>query len=127
MPRGTTLCLRKRLAAALLGLAMVAVFACNSPFIPIPPPNPTFGQVSADNWSVTMPPDGAAIGATYFILNARLGSGIIQEAAGDGSVFAQPLQGQVGDSIYIHWERGTDTSSVLCRPLGPGLVQTSCQ
>lgn len=126
-PRRTRLSIWKRLAMVVTGLSLIAVFACNSPFIPIPPPNPTFTQDSSGDWTVAAGPDSRAVGATYFIYNASLGSGIIQRAETDGSVYARPLHGQAGDHIFIHWERGVDTSSVICRPLGQGLVQLTCQ
>lgn len=112
---------------AVTGLSLVLVFSCNSPFIPIPPPNPTFAQDPSGDWSVTTGPDSGTIGAIYFIYNATLGSGIMQSTSADGSVYASPLHGQAGDHIFIHWERGTDSSSVICRPLGSGLVITGCQ
>jgi hypothetical protein len=118
---------RKWLAMGLAGLSLVVVFACNSPYIPIPPPNPTYQQDTSGDWAVFMPADSRAIGATYFIFNSTLGSGIMQRSAADGSAYARPLQGQAGDSIYIHWERGTETSLTICRPLGVGTVQMVCQ
>jgi hypothetical protein len=105
------------------------VFSCNSTFIPIPPPNPTFAEGGTDGeWSVSTPADSRASGAVFYIYNANLGSGIIQRAAQDGSMYAYPLQGQVGDSIYIHYERtATESSSAICRTLASGLVQLECQ
>jgi len=120
----------KWLAAATMGISLVVVFACNSPFIPIPPPDPNFSQDSASSgdWAVSMPANSSAIGATYYFYNSNLGSGLIQRASSvDGSAYARPLQGQPGDNIYIHWEKGTENSSAICRPLGPGLVQMGCQ
>ncbi len=116
------------IAAALAGVSLVVVLACNSPFIPIPPPDPTFtAGPSAAEWSVSTPPDSRAIGARFFIYNANLGAGIIQQASADGSMSAYPLMGQVGDRIELHWEKSiADTSSVICRPLGPGLVVRGC-
>jgi hypothetical protein len=108
-------------------LSLVVVFACNSPFIPIPPPDPAFAEDSSGEWSVSTAADSRAIGAIYYIFNATLGSGIMQVAAPDGSVYARPLHGQAGDNIHIHWERSTETSSTICRPLGAGLIRMGCQ
>jgi hypothetical protein len=126
-PRKKRTSLWKWLAMVMAGLSLVAVFACNSPYIPIPPPDPTYSQDSSGEWAVSIPPDYRAIGANYFIFNASVGTGIIQRAESDGSAYARPLQGKAGDSIYIHWERGTETSPTICRPLGVGLVQMVCQ
>jgi hypothetical protein len=117
------------LAGVLACASYLLVFACNSVFIPIPPPNPTFteGDTPGD-WAVSTPPDSRASGAIFYIYNANLGSGLIQRAADDGSMSAFPLRGQIGDSIVIHWERSVgDSSSSICRPLGAGLVQMGCQ
>jgi len=116
------------LAGVVAGVSYLVVFACNSPYIPIPPPNPTFTEgATQGDWAVSTPPDSGAIGARFYIYNATVGSGLIQAAAPDGSMNAYPLQGQVGDQILIHWERSqADGSSTICRPLGSGLVLQSC-
>lgn len=119
----------KWLAAVGSGVSLIVVFACNSPFIPIPPPDPNFSQDSSSgDWAISMPADSNAIGAKYYIYNSTLGSGLIQKASSvDGSAYARPLQGQAGDHIYIRWEKGSENSSTICRPLGAGLVQMGCQ
>jgi hypothetical protein len=118
----------KWIAVLATALTLIVVFSCNTPFIPIPPPNPTFDKDPSGEWSVSTPADSKAIGAKFYIYNSDLGSGLIQKSAADGSMYARPLQGKEGDSIYIHWERsGSDTSSTICRPLGQGLVQGTCQ
>ena len=116
------------LAPLLAGFSFVVVFACNSPFIPIPPPNPTFSQDSTSGqWAVSTAPDSRAVGARFYIYNADLGSGLIQQAAPDGSMYAYPLQGVAGDRIQIRWERTpSEASLTICRPLGAGYVQQAC-
>lgn len=128
-PRRQSRSLWKWLVAIAAGASLVVAFACNSPFIPIPPPDPNFSQDSSSgDWAISMPADSRAMGARYYIYNATLGSGLIQKASSvDGSAYARPLQGQPGDHIHIHWEKGTENSSTICRPLGPGLVQMGCQ
>lgn len=120
------------LTGTLAAASLIVVFACNSPFIPIPPPNPTFTESATPappgQWSVSSGPDSRAGNALFFIFNASTGSGLIQRAAPDGSMYAYPLYGQVGDRIHIHWERGTgESSATICRPLSAGLVQQGCQ
>jgi len=126
-PRGSRLL--RWLAGVSAGAAFLVIFACNSVYIPIPPPNPTFTESTAapGEWSVSTPPDARASGALFYIYNANNGTGLIQRAAPDGSMYAYPLHGQAGDSIGIHWERTSSDSSLgICRPLGSGLVQQSC-
>jgi hypothetical protein len=130
MRRSSSRRLLRRVALALVGCASyLCIHACNSVYIPIPPPDPTFTQTtSAGEWEVHTGPDSRAVGARFYIYNATLGSGIIQKAEGDGSMSAFPLHGQPGDHVEIHWERSiTETSSTICRPLGAGLVQTECR
>jgi hypothetical protein len=117
------------LAVTLAALSFVPIFACNSVFIPIPPPDPTFSESATPNeWSVATGPDARASGALYYIYNVDLGSGIIQRAATDGSVFATPLHGAVGDRIQLRWERAPgDGSGTICRRLAQGLVVRGCQ
>jgi hypothetical protein len=126
-PRGNRLL--RWLAGVLAGASYLLIFACNSTFIPIPPPNPTFTEsATPGEWQVHTPPDSRAVGARYYIYNVTTGSGLIQRASvTDGSMDAYPLQGQVGDRIEIHWEQSiADGSSTICRPLGAGLVLQGC-
>jgi len=125
-PRGNRL--RRWLVGLVAGASYLLIFACNSPFIPLPPPNPTFTEsATPGEWQVSTLADSRAIGARFYIFNQTTGSGLIQVAGPDGSMAAYPLQGQAGDRIQIHWERSiTDGSSTICRPLGPGLVQQGC-
>jgi len=125
-PRGNRLL--RWLSGLLAGASYLLIFACNSPYIPIPPPNPTFTEsATPGEWEVSTPPDSRAIGARFYIYNATTGSGLIQRAAPDGSMDAYPLQGQVGDHIQLNWERSSvDGSSAICRPLGTGLVLQGC-
>ena len=118
----------KWIVAAAASLSFLVVLSCNTPFIPIPPPDPEFSQDPSGDWAVHMSADSRAIGSTYYIYNANLGSGLIQRAAPDGSVYARPLQGQAGDNVMIHWEKSeNERSSTICRPLGQGLVRMVCQ
>jgi hypothetical protein len=116
-------------AALLAAMSCVVVLACNSPFIPIPPPDPSFAEgPTPGEWTVSTPPDSRAIGARFYIYNATLGSGLIQQAAPDGSMSAFPLPGQAGDRIHLNWERSiTDSSATICRTLGSGLAVRACQ
>jgi len=122
-PRPKGYRLLRWLAGVVAGLSFTLAFACNSPFIPIPPPDERFSaSVTPGAWSVTTPPDSRAIGATFFIFNATLGAGIMQNASSeDGSMAAYPLMGEPGDHIFLHWEKSTTVrSTTSCRLLGEG-------
>jgi hypothetical protein len=125
-PRGNRLL--RWLAGLVAGASYLLALACNSTFIPIPPPNPTFTEsATPGEWQVSTSADSRAIGARFYIFNAKTGSGLIQVAGPDGSMAAYPLQGQVGDAILIYWEKSiSDGSATICRPLGAGLVLRGC-
>jgi hypothetical protein len=116
--------------------AFVVVLACNSPFIPIPPPNPTFAPTvvpdcfggTREDWSVSGPPNLRGAGARVYTYNARAESGLIVKAADDGSYAAYPLYGQRNDPIQIYWDRGAqDRSLTICRNLTEGTATKPCQ
>jgi hypothetical protein len=117
------------LAAGFAVASYLLIFACNSVFIPIPPPDPTFSEgTTPGQWSVSTPPDSRTVDARFYIYNKALGAGLIQKAAPDGSMYAAGLQGQAGDAIEIWWEKSpTQLSLAICRPLGTGLVTQACQ
>jgi hypothetical protein len=116
--------------------AFIIVLACNSPFIPIPPPNPTFAPTvvpdgfggTREDWSVSGPTNLRAAEARVYIYNARAESGLIVKASADGSYAAYPLYGQRNDPIHIFWERGGEERSLtICRNLAEGTVAKPCQ
>jgi hypothetical protein len=117
------------LVGVVAGASYLLIFACNSTYIPIPPPDPSFSESTSTpgEWQVSTPPDARASGAIFYIYNSNLGSGLIQRAEPDGSMHAYPLRGQAGDRIGIHWERSvTEGSSAICRILGEGIQQQGC-
>ena len=125
-----------RLGALMASVGLFLALACNSPFIPIPPPNPSFSPVvvpdgtggTREEWQVASPADGRMANARVYIFNRALGAGIIVQAAGDGSYVAFPLSGERGDQIDLYWERGgSERSLTICRYLGEGLAYTPCR
>jgi hypothetical protein len=126
--RRTWLTLGAGAAAALIG----AVFGCNTPYIPIPPPgNPTFTPI------VTMDPMGsphtaweargtaneALAEAKVSIYNASLGQGVIARAQLDGSYVAGPFEGTAKDRIELSYEnKKGELSPTVCVLLQPGLA-----
>jgi hypothetical protein len=116
--------LRRRLLklATLVG-AFVVLWACNAPFIPVPPPGATFTTEQLTDSSGTpktvwithgLPSTNAAL-ATYFVLNERLGTGIIATAGPDGTFTGTPLDGQMNDRILISYRAPSgDYSDSLC-------------
>jgi hypothetical protein len=122
------------LGAALLG--MLALPACNTPFIPLPPPgDPTFTPVAMTDgvggqrtlWETRGAPSSAMGEARVFVYNVDGGSGVIVRAQPDGSYVTNPFDGKPGDRIQIHYvDRDARNSPDICRVLQQGLAQTPC-
>ncbi len=101
-----------RLALA-LGVA-AACWACNAPFIPIPPPGQTATFTSAlvaDDagapktvWIAHGPANQYASLARFFVFNKDRMTGVIAEAAADGSFDSPPMDGAEGDNVDINFE-----------------------
>ena len=118
--------LRLRIARIALAIAGAALcWACNAPFIPIPPPQQTV------SFSAAMVSDGAgaqktvwtAHGAAYqnaarahfYIFDTNRSAGVIAEAADDGSYTSPPMDGTLGDRVEISYETpGGAISSSTC-------------
>jgi hypothetical protein len=109
--------------------------ACNAPFIPVPPPENVFiqqtltdgGGTSRTVWITQGKPDAHAAGAKFYIFNNAIGSGVIAQAAADGSYTAQPLEGAMGDHVFLYYTTpaGVD-SEVACRVLSEGDPAPHC-
>ena len=128
-----------RLIAALVFSLLLTVGAsCNAPpvgsgFIPIPPPDPTFGSPTPEidsagvthvYWKVTSPPSSGLSALFVYLTNLDMGSGTITRAAQDGSYEAR-LEGQQDDWILLTF--GAPDGQSMCRPLREGLAAVSCQ
>jgi hypothetical protein len=114
-----------RLALALVGVAAVC-WACNAPFIPIPPPGQTATFTSAlvadedggmkTVWIAHGPPNPSASRAHFYVFNETRLAGVIAEAAQDGSFDSPPLDGALDDRIEINYQplKGGQPSPVVC-------------
>jgi hypothetical protein len=132
---------RRWLLAAVMALAASSLLvlglpACNTPFIPLPPPaNPTFMPVMvADGlggtrtmWQTSGPASSAMSEAKVSVFNASVGGGVIVRAQVDGSYVAAPIDGREGDRIEIEYDSKDGRSGPgICRLLQQGLAQTEC-
>jgi hypothetical protein len=117
------------------GLMVLALAACNTPFIPIPPPgNPTFtpiitmdGMGTRTVWETRGAPSARIANALVFVYNRDAERGVIAKASADGSYVADPIAGNVGDRIQIFYEQSTgEDSPGICRLLQQGVAQTEC-
>jgi hypothetical protein len=116
--------LRRRLLklATLLGLLTV-VWACNAPFIPVPPPGASFTSQLVDDgmggqktvWVTHGLPSTNAAYATYTVFNERLQAGIIAVAGADGTFTGIPMEGMMNDQIRVSYETPAgDQSDSIC-------------
>jgi hypothetical protein len=122
-----------RLVAALGFVA--ALWACNAPFIPVPPPTATFtpalvadgvgGQKTV--WITDGAVNHVAAMARFFIYDNDSGNGVIVRANPDGSYRAAPFDGVRGDHVFIYYEDTTgQNSEVGCQILHEGSDPERC-
>ena len=116
--------MRRRLArlATLLG-AVALLWACNAPFIPVPPPGATFtAQLTDDGmggqktvWVTHGLSSTHAALARYSIINEATGDGVITTAAADGTFTADPIDGEMNDHIQLYYQTPSgDYSESIC-------------
>ena len=130
---------RSRLGRLVAALGFVsALWACNAPFIPVPPPATVFTPaLVADGaggektvWLTAGAPDPRAALAKFFLFNNDRGTGVIVDAAGDGTYQAPALDGVRGDHIFVYYQNPAgDDSEVACRQLieGPSVAPACAQ
>jgi hypothetical protein len=127
--------MRRRLLrlATLLG-AIALLWACNAPYIPVPPPGASFTTQLVDDgaggqktvWITHGLPSGNAALARFYVFNEMTGNGVITTAAIDGTYTAPPIDGTMGDHIQISYQApGGDYSDSTCLLLTTELVGSS--
>jgi hypothetical protein len=125
--------------ATLLG-AVAVLWACNAPFIPVPPPGASFTSALADDgmggqktvWITHGLPSNNAAGAYFYIFNetyipptGRQG-GIIVVAGADGTYTGMPMDGNMGDHVRISYETPAGAQSdSICLLLTTDVVAPS--
>lgn len=121
---------------SMFGVAgLLALFACNTPFIPIPPPAPTFTSVETPDgmggtrrvWEARGGSATALASAKVFVFNVDLGAGVITRAGATGEYVAGPFDGKPEDRIEIRYETpGGERSEVKCWLLEEGRAHRPC-
>ena len=122
---------------AVLALWLMCAPACNSNFIPVPPPSdPTFSPVQITDamggarqvWMVSGPASAAMKDARIYIFNNSLGVGVIGRGDRLGAYSTGPLEGNVGDQVELHYEMSDgERSPSSCRILAPGVGRMPCR
>ena len=134
-PLNLTSRLRARLLRLAVGLsALMVIWSCNAPFIPVPPP-------AQAGFAAMQVPDGnggqktvwitsgmvSADADKVFVFNQALGSGVITRPNADGSYQAPPLDGTRGDRVSIYYEDRTgEHSPTACLLLQEGPQAPNC-
>jgi hypothetical protein len=131
--------LRRRLTRLALALGVAALcWACNAPFIPVPPPQTvTFTSALVADDAGTTRTVWVAHGPAYpyaalhlaYVFDVNFGAGVIAEVAGDGSFTSPPMDGNEGDHVEISFETAAGaltpsvcfqlTTAVQSTPNGP--------
>jgi hypothetical protein len=121
--------------ATLLG-AVAVLWACNAPFIPVPPPGASFTSQLVDDgaggqktvWITHGLPSNNAAFATFIVVNETLvpRGGIVAMAGADGSYTGMPMAGTMGDHIRIGYETPAGAQSdSICLLLTTDVVAPS--
>jgi hypothetical protein len=114
--------LRLRIARLVIALGVAAAcWACNAPFIPIPPPGQTAtftSELVADDggaprtvWIAHGPPNKGTVHARVFVFDTNRMAGVIAEAIDDGSYTSPPMDGDMGDQVEISFETAQGAQS----------------
>jgi len=125
------------IAAVAFPFLLTVGVACSSPeigspFVPIPPPDPTFGPPTGETdsagllhvyWKVTSPPSRPLSEMWVYLANVDMGSGAIVRAAVDGS-YTTRVEGQQGDRVFFTF--GSPDGETWCWPLREGQATVPC-
>ena len=89
--------------------ALAAIFACNTPSVPLPPPDlPALGFVDqglgAGLAELQGKPDQQHIDARFYVYNRSRGDGVIVTAGADGSFTTSPFAGTDGDNVELYYD-----------------------
>ena len=122
-----------RLVAALAGVSLI--WACNAPFIPVPPPGATFtSELVTDGaggmkvqWTAHGDPEPRADSALFTIIDLQRNAGVAVYAMKDGTYVSPPMEGTEGDHVQIFYETPEgDRSASACLVLQPSPIEMKC-
>ena len=137
-PMALVLRLRRLIAKlALPATLALALGGCNTPTVPLPPPDPgeftialtgTGGEIT-----LTGKANAARANARYEIYNEASAIGVIVKGAADGSFTSPPFGAALGNRLELSYELGSpvtgDVSGILCLVVREGQLSESdrCQ
>jgi hypothetical protein len=97
----------RKLRLGLAAAALTAVFACNTPSVPLPPPDlPSLGFITAGLGTTSLQgqPSAEHSGVRFYVFNRSRGDGVIATAAADGSFTTSPFAGTDGDQVQMYYD-----------------------
>jgi hypothetical protein len=115
-------------------LALAGGLACNTPSVPLPPPELdviSFQPASASD-TVFLQSLAASrfANARFYVYNLTRNEGVISDAAADGSFTTDPFPGATGDTVEIYYDPpgGGERSPSVCTTLqiGSALIGSDC-
>ncbi|MFT3699591.1 MAG: hypothetical protein QM831_40965 [Kofleriaceae bacterium] len=99
-------------------LVLIALGACITPSIPIPPPDPgqmdfdvQMGSDGGSTATFTYPPDHNYAGGTAYIFNEANNGGVFHLVNPDNSIGPLTLPAKLGDQVVVTIEGGEQTVS----------------
>ena len=129
-PAGAGLKRRILLAAGALGV----ICACNTPSVPLPPPNlPALGfqpATQAGQVVLSGKPEQRHALARFYVYDRGNGDGVITTAGADGAFTSTPFTGAEGDFVQIYYDTPAgERSEDACVELrfNVPLLSTRCQ
>jgi hypothetical protein len=122
--------MRRTLLALSLALPLPLFAAgCDSPSVPLPPPDLTsfsFGLTEPGLLQVTGAANPRHSEARMYFYNLTGGEGNITTAGGDGSFLTDPFPGVVGDRMQMYYDRPDgERSEGICGDVQLGVTLTS--
>jgi hypothetical protein len=105
------------------GALLAATVACNTPSVPLPPPElPALSfqapATATGQFVLQGMPSTHQANARFFVLDLTSGDGVITTCAADGSFTSGPFTAQVGDTIDLSYETPAgEHSGEACVPL----------
>jgi hypothetical protein len=87
--------------------ALLAIFACNTPSVPLPPP--ILGALGFQSGGtglavMTGAPETRHANARFYVYNHSRGDGVITTAAADGSFTTSPFAATEGDTAELYYD-----------------------
>ena len=112
-----------------LALALSLTPGCDSPSVPLPPPDLTsfsFAITTPGSLQVTGKPNPQHSLARMYFLNLTLGDGAITTAEADGSFVSDPFPGVEGNKLQMYYDRPNgERSDSVCSSVQLNVVLIS--